>query len=265
MFVFLNLQQLVMKRNTVILVLMLSAGLLSCTKESKDDMAIDSREKHLIEIKEVKGTLTTITTLTYDEKKRLSTIKSGKELTTYTYTDDKLTGIDFNDGYIHNVSEITYKSNYPFKAATNMYLADVLKRTIDYNYISSLSQTGQINILEIGKNTRRYYFEYENANIISQIEISNRVFVNYDYEYGERKNVFFNASIRWPLGMEMFDRVSTNEILTIKTEASGAKHQKSFKYVYDTDGMPLSAIVTDTDPPSKIEYKSTITYTYEYL
>jgi hypothetical protein len=265
MFVFLNLHQLVMKKNTVILGLMLSTALLSCEKENKNDLAIDSREKHLIEIKELKGTVTTITSLTYDERKRLSTIKSGKQLTTYTYTDDKLTGIDVNDGFIHNVSEITYKYNYPFKAVTNMYLADVLKRTIDYNYISSLSQTGQINILEIGKNTRRHYFEYDNANIISQIEISNRVFINYDYEYGERKNAFFNASIRWPLGMETFDRVSTNEILTIKTEASGVKHQKSFKYVYDTDGMPLSAIVTDTDPPSKIEYKSTIIYTYEYL
>lgn len=265
MFVFLNLQQLVMKRNTVILVLMISAGLLSCTKESKNDMAIDSREKHLIEIKEVKGNLTTITTFTYDEKRRLSTIKTANELTTYIYTDDKLTGIDFKDGSMHHVSEITYKYNYPFQGVTKIYQADVLKRTLDYNYLSSLSQTGQINILEVGRSTRRHYFEYDNANIISQVEISNRIFINYDYEYGERKNVFFNASIRWPLGMEKFDRVSTNEILKIKTESGGLKHQKSFSYEYDTDGMPLSAVVTDSDPPSKAEYKSTLTYTYEYL
>lgn len=265
MFVFLNLQQAVMMRNRVILVLMFSASLLSCKKENKNDLALDSREKHLVEIREQNGTVTTITTLTYDEKKRLSTIKTGNELTTYSYTDDKLTGIDLINGSVHSVSEITYKYNYPYQAVTKVYQADVLRRTLDYNYLSSLSQTGQINILEIGRSTKRCYFEYDNANIISQVEISNRVFINYDYEYGERKNVFFNASIRWPLGIEKFDRVSTNEILVIKTESGGLKHTKSFQYVYDTDGMPLSAIVTDTDPPSRTEYKSTLTYTYEYL
>jgi hypothetical protein len=254
-----------MKIKSAILVILLSANLFSCTKEDKDVMKVDSREKYLIQIEEIKDRVSTITTFTYDKNKRLSIIKTGKEITTYVYTDDKLTSIDVNDGYVHNFSEVTYKDNYPNKGVTMMYLGGVLKRTLNYDYISNLSHTGQINVFEGGTNTKRNYFEYENANIISQIELANRRFINYDYEYGEKKNVFFNASIPWVLPIEKYDRVSTNEILTIKTESSGVKHQRSFSYVYDTDGMPLSAIVTDTDPPSKLEYKSTINYTYEYL
>ncbi|MBC7565894.1 MAG: hypothetical protein H7223_02915 [Pedobacter sp.] len=254
-----------MRRNTLIFVLLSSVGLLSCTKESEKGMALNTSERHLVKITEVNGMTTTITTLTYNEKRQLSTIKTGSELTTYFYTDDKLTSMDVNDGYLNTVSEITYKDNYPSKGVTKIYTAGVLKRTLNLDYISSLSQTGQINIFETGSNTRRHYYEYDNANIISEVEIANRAFINYDFEYGEKKNVFFNASIRWPLAIEKFDRVSTNEILTIKTESRGVKHQRSFSYVYDTDGMPLSAVVTDTDPPSKLEYKSAITYSYEYL
>ena len=254
-----------MKRNTLILILLTSVCLLSCKKESKQDLVMESPERHLIQITEVKGMVTTITALSYDEKRRLSTMKTGNVLTTYSYTDDKLTAIDVNDGYYNTVSEITYRDNFPSKAISKIYTAGVLKRTLNLDYISSLSQTGQINVYEIGNNTRRLYYEYENANITSIIEISNRVFINYDFEYGVKKNVFFNASIRWPLGIETVDRVSTNEILKIKTESAGVKHQRSFSYVYDTDGMPLSAVVTDTDPPSKLEYKSTITYTYKDL
>lgn len=254
-----------MKRNALILMGLTLVSLISCEKDSSQAKVMDTREKHLIEIREINGMTTTVTTLSYDEKKRLSTIKTGKELTTYTYTDNQLTSIDINDGYVHNYSEITYKNNYPAKGTTTMYLADVLKRTLTYEYVSSLSRTEQTNIFETGSSTKRHYYEYDNANIISQIDITNRVFSNYDLEYGDKKNVFFNASIRWPLAMERFDRVSTNEILKVKTEIGGVKHQRSFSYVYDADGMPLSAIVTDTDPPSKMEYKSTITYTYDYL
>jgi hypothetical protein len=254
-----------MERKTLILVLLTSVGLLSCTKESKQDMVIDSSERFLTQITEVKGMATTITTLTYDEKRRLSTIKTGNELTTYFYTSNKLTGIDVNDGYLNNSLEITYKENYPSKGVVKIYIAGVHKRTLNYNYVSSLSETAQINMYESGNNTKKLYYEYDNANVISVIEIANGVFTNYNYEYGERKNIFFNASIRWPLAIEKVDRVSTNEILTIKTESNRVKHQRSFSYIYDADGMPISAVVTDTDPPSKLESKSAITYTYKYL
>ncbi|MEJ7557443.1 MAG: hypothetical protein WKF66_03975 [Pedobacter sp.] len=254
-----------MSGNKLILILLTFISLLSCTKENNQDLVIDTSERHLVQITEVKGTATTITTLGYDELRRLSTIKTGNLITTYSYTGDKLTNIEVNDGYVNTVLEITYKDNYPSKGVSKIYTDGVLKRTLNYDYISSLSQTGQINIYETGNNTRRLYYEYNNANIISTIEIANRVFVNYDFEYGERKNVFFNASIRWPLGIETVDRVSTNEILKIKTESGGVKHQKTFNYTYDTDGMPLSAIVIDTDPPSKVEYKTMISYTYKNL
>jgi hypothetical protein len=253
-----------MKRNTLIFMLLTSVGLLSCTKESKQDVAMDNPERYLTRITENKGTAITITTLTYDEKKRLSAIKTGDKLTTYSYTSDKLTNVDINDGEEKTSLEITYKDNYPLKGIAEVRVAGILKRTLNYDYLSSLSRMGQINVYENGSNTRRLYYDYDNGNIISTIEVANRVFTNYDYQYGEKKNVFFNASIRWSLGVESVDRVSTNEILTIKTESKGLRHQKSFSYVYDTDGMPLSAIVTDTDPPSKVEQKSTITYTYEY-
>jgi hypothetical protein len=254
-----------MKKNTLILVSIILLGLHSCTKESKQEIALDTREPYLTQITEVKGNETVLTTFTYNEKKYLSSSKTGNELTTYTYTEDKLTGISIENGAVNTVSEITYKDNYPVKGVSKIYVSGELKRTLNYDYMSSLSQTGQINIYEIGVSTTRHYYEYDNANIISQVEISNRTFTNYDFEYGEKKNVFFNASIRWPLAIGKFDRVSTNEILTIKTERAGLKHQKSFNYTYNSDGMPMSAIVTDTDPPSRMEYKSTITYTYEYL
>ena len=254
-----------MKRNVLILIGLVLVGLISCEKDSSQAKVMDTREKHLIEFREINGMTTTITTFSYDDKKRLSAIRKGKELTTYTYTGNQLTSIDVNDGDVHNYSEITYKNNYPATGTTSMYIADVLKRKLNYEYFSTLSRTEQINISETGSSTKRHYYEYENANIISQIAISNRVFTNYELEYGDKKNVFFNASIRWPLAMEKFDRVSTNEILRIKTETAVGIHQRSFSYIYDADGMPMSAIVTDTDPPSRMEYKSTITYTYDYL
>ncbi|RZK79871.1 MAG: hypothetical protein EOO85_02470 [Pedobacter sp.] len=254
-----------MNRNACTFILLSLIVLFSCTKENKDKLVIDNREPYLSKIIETKGLISTITEFTYDEKKRLSTAKTGNELITYAYTEDKLTAVEIKNGNISTQVEITYKDNYPSKGISRTYTDGVLTKTLNYDYFSNLYQTGQINIFEPNILTRRLYYEYDNANIISIVGIANRVFTNYDFEYGERKNAFFHASIRWPLAIDNFDRVSTNEILVIKTESNGKIHNKSFNYLYDSDGMPVSAIVTDTDPPSKLEVKSTITYTYEYL
>ena len=239
--------------------------LYSCTKENNEKIKIDTRERYLTQITEQKGSITTTTTFSYDDKMRLSTARTGSELISYSYTEDKLTGVDIKDGFNNTISEITYKDNYPYRGISKVYVSGILTRTLNYEYMSSLSQTGQINVSEPNTSLRRLYYEYDNANIISLVEIANRVFTNYDFEYGEKKNVFFNSNIRWPLGIDRFDRVSTNEVLSIKTETKGVKHQKSFLYSYDNDGFPLSAIVTETEPPSRTEYKSTIQYSYDYF
>ena len=239
--------------------------LLSACKKESEQVAVYTPEQYLTRITEVKGLVTIVTSLTYNDKRQLATIKTGNELITYVYTGDKLTRIDMLDGAVLTSTEITYKDNYPSKGLSKIYADGVLTKTLNYDYMSNLFQTNQINVYEMGNNNRRLYYAFDNANIISVIEVVNRRFINYDYVYGERKNVLFNASIRWPLGIENVDRVSTNEVLSIKTETQGKVHLKSFSYVYDLNGMPQRANVTETDPPSRIETKSSITYTYEYL
>jgi len=227
--------------------------------------AMHTLEPHLTRIIEEKEGVTTITTLTYNDKRQLASVKTGNELTTYAYTGDKLTQIEILNGPARTSTEIIYKYNHPDKGLSKIYTNEVLTKTLNYEYLSNLFQTDQINVYDMGSNTRRLYYAFDNANIVSVIEVVNRRFINYDYTYGDRKNVFFNSSIRWPLAVENVDRVSTNEILSIKTETQGKIHQKNFSYVYNQDGMPSSAIITETDPPAKVETKSSMSYTYEYL
>ena len=96
-------------------------------------------------------------------------------------------------------------------------------------------------------------------------DLQNRTLTFHDFLYGERKNVLFNAHTRWALGFDLIDRVSTNEILKITSEGRNTKHMKTFDYTYNEEGLPVTAVVTETDPPLTVETKTFVTYTYEIL
>ncbi|MES2827237.1 MAG: hypothetical protein V4687_03750 [Bacteroidota bacterium] len=253
-----------MKRNRLLFASILVLLFFSCQKEKELEVT-EFHEKLLTRITESRGNLVTVTSFSYDEKKRLSTIKKGDELTTYTYTGNQLTAILSVEGTRKTFTELSYEDDCPKKGVSTIFESGTLLRTLDYHLVTSLSGTEQINVTDKGVLTRRLYFQYDNSNITEILDLQNRTLTTYDFRYGSKKNILFNANIRWAMGIEKIDRMSTNEVLREISEVNSKKHIKSYVYTYDADLFPVTAIITETDPPSILETKTTVTYTYEVL
>ncbi len=223
------------------------------------------KELQLTKIAEVKGGVTSITNFVYDENERLSMVKKGSDMTLYTYSGNKIINIEVNEGSKTTSSEITYKDDIPSKGISKVYQSGVLQTTLQFNISSGLNETSQINFYNNGVQVRKLYLFYENGNIIEIQELNNRTVTNNNYTFGEKKNVLFNANTKWAFGVENIDRISTNEILKDVTETRNIKHQKTYNYTYNEEGLPLTAVITETDPPMAVETKTFVTYTYEKL
>lgn len=253
-----------MKRNRLLIALLLGFAFSSCKKE-KDIAASEFHEKLLTKITETKGNVVTITSFSYDEKKRLSAITKGSDVTSYSYTDNQLTTIESTEGTKKTVTEISYVDNYPREGISKVYEAGTLIRTLKSHFSSSLSETSQITVTDNGAPYRKLYYQYDNSNIVEILDLQNRTLTIYDYRFGSKKNVLFNANSRWAFGFEKVDRVSTNEVLREIAEVNNKRHVKNYTYTYDADLFPLAAVITETDPPSLTETKTMVTYTYEVL
>ncbi|MHA4893277.1 hypothetical protein ACXZ1K_00895 [Pedobacter sp. PWIIR3] len=253
-----------MNRGFLFLFLLTGLAFSSCKKEKTVDSA-EVKELQLTKISEVKGGVTTVTTFSYDEHKMLSTIKKGNDITVYTYSGSKIINIEVNEGTKTTSTAITYKDDLPSTGIVKIYQSGVLQTTLDVNISSGISDIGQINYYDKGTTSRRTYFDYDNGNIIGVQDLQNRSLTFHDFIYGERKNVLFNAHTRWALGFDHIDRVSTNEVLKIATQGRFVSHLKTFDYTYNEEGLPITAVVTETDPPLTIETKTFVTYTYERL
>lgn len=236
----------------------------SCRKEQ----AIEKEplyESQLRSITEVKGNVSTVTTFMYDENKRLSAVKKGNDITLYTYSGNKIINIEVNEGSKTTSTSINYRDSIPYTGISKIYEVGVLQKTLDVNFSSSLSGTGQVNFYDNGATFRKVYYVYENGNITESQVLQNRTLTSYDYTYGERKNILFNANTRWALGLDNIDRVSTNEVIRVITEIGYKRYIKKYTYTYNEEGLPISALITETDPPLNIERKTSATYTYEKL
>ncbi|MGY4383770.1 hypothetical protein ACVWYN_000789 [Pedobacter sp. UYP24] len=223
------------------------------------------KELQLTKITELRGGVTSITNFAYDENERLSIVKRGNDMTLYTYSGNKIINIEVNEGSKTTSTEIMYTDDIPKKGISKVYQSGVLQTTLQVNISSGLNETSQINFYDNTILVRKLYLFYDNGNITEIQELNNRTITNYDYIFGEKKNVLFNANTRWAFGVENIDRISTNEILKVVTETRNIKHQKTYDYTYNEEGLPVTAVITETDPPLAIETKTFVTYTYEKL
>jgi len=99
-------------KHTFTLLAILTVLLASCKKSANNTPPV-KKLKYLIQTTAVRGSTTSVVYCTYDDKKRLSTVKSGASTTTYTYVGNNLVSVESvtpPTGY-RKTTDLTYSND----------------------------------------------------------------------------------------------------------------------------------------------------------
>lgn len=194
---------------------------------------------------------------TYDSKKRLSTMKTGEALTTYTYNDDgNLYLISRADPSNPNrvTYEFTYADGHLKQYTLKSFKGNVLDAETPYIYVYEGDRVTEIH-WEI------YYVKYtydDKGNIVKIFNYYDPQFYNV-YTYDDKKSTFINSLFKYPTVGSIAGSFSLNNTITLTTEGLSQNILITYKYNYDEDGYPTGGVGT----PSIVN-AVTSKYTYEY-
>jgi uncharacterized lipoprotein YehR (DUF1307 family) len=206
------------------------------------------------------GTATTTTSstyYTYDSKKRLSTVKSGDNIITYTYADDG------NLYTINNTVSPTSSSTIEFTYADGKLKLYTL-RSFKGNQVQS--ETPYVYVYEGDRVTEIHWeiyyakFTYDDkGNIVKMFHYGDPQYSSV-YTYDDKKSMFINLLSKYPTAGDMGGgMVSLNNRVTSTTEGLNQNVLSTYKYNYDDEGYPTGAVMT-----ASIVNSVTSKYTYEY-
>ena len=194
---------------------------------------------------------------TYDSKKRLSTMKTGETLTTYTYNDDgNLYLISRADPSSPNrvTYEFTYADGHLKQYTLKSFKGNVLDAETPYIYVYEGDRVTEIH-WEI------YYVKYtydSNGNIIRIFNYGDPQFYTV-YTYDDKKSMFINSLFKYPTVGSIAGSFSLNNTISLTTEGLSQNVLITYKYNYDEDGYPTGATTS-----FNIANAVTSKYTYEY-
>lgn len=220
------------------------ALLASCKKSDKNSDTPQSKKlKYLTQVTIVQGTTTSFTNYTYDDKNRLSTMKSGDNTTTYTYNGNNLVSIEVanSSDSFRDVTAFTYANDGTISSAhETIYRNNALSSDIVYNYLvvnGWITERHHENIY-VDK-----YTHDDKGNVTTFFSaVSNHTTT---YTYDDKPNKCTNGFPN-PNGYSF----SPNNTISDGTV--------TYTYTYDTDGYPTGA--TLSGPPGAAA-KYSYTYT----
>jgi hypothetical protein len=206
------------------------------------------------------GTATTTTSstyYTYDSKKRLSTVKNGDVVITYTYADDgNLYTINTMSSPTNSsIAEFTYADGKLKQYTLKSFKGNQVQSETPYVYVYEGDKVTEIH-WEI------YYVKYtydSNGNIVKVFNYGDPQF-SLIYTYDNKKSMFANAPAKYPTVGDLGGRsFSNNNMVTSTTEGLNQNVLSTFTYNYDDEGYPTGAVMT-----ASIANAITSKYTYEY-
>jgi major membrane immunogen (membrane-anchored lipoprotein) len=255
-----------MKKQLTLLIVAASLLLVTCKKKSGSDEPEVKPVKLLSRIIEVSGfpTPTTMFTIyTYDDKKRISTIKIGGTTTlTYSYHGDDLFSIETKVDDKKYVAEVTYENGRPVSVAYKFYEGGDLKTQRKKGFIYTGDMITESHVNESGTVMQKIFNRYSGGNVVGYDSQTGDL-ITQDLTYGTKKSIYYNSRLKYNISIEGFDRFSANDLLSsVRKYDNGEElHQKN-TYTYDDDGFPVTLLTEYTlkSGPSG----GTFRYTYEY-
>lgn len=255
-----------MKKQLTLLIVTASLLLVTCKKKSGSDEPEVKPVKLLSRIIEVSGfptTTTKFTIYTYDDKKRISTIKTGGTTTaTYSYHGDDLFSIETKFDDKKNVAEVTYENGRPVSVAYKFYEGGDLKTQRKKGFIYTGDMITESHVNESGTVAQKIFNRYLGGNVVGS-DSQTDFFVKRDLTYGTKKSIYYNSRLKYNISIEPFDRFSANDLLSSVTKFdNGAEGHQKNTFTYDDDGFPVTLLLEFTDESGMSQ--GTYRYTYEY-
>jgi hypothetical protein len=250
-----------MKARHKLMLLTVAAVLLAACKKSGNTNAPapTPQLKYLTQEIMVQGTSTLTTNYTYDDKKRLSTVKRGNSTTTYTYNGDNLFSVEQittnGANVIRNVSETTYTDGKLQTLSLKTYSNGALRLESLLNFVYNGDKLTEAHT----DNGYIYFYYYDNNNNVVKMQYDS---VTVTRNYDNKKSRFANLppalkSIGYQINQPDF--FSANNIITDNNTAGDLT---TYTYNYDADGYPTGATVVH----NKFTYlNAKYTYTYTEL
>jgi uncharacterized lipoprotein YehR (DUF1307 family) len=193
---------------------------------------------------------------TYDSKKRLSTVKTGANTTTYAYLDDgNLFSINTvnTDINTRTYTEFAYAEGKVNSYKSQAYNGNTLRTETVYTYVYNGDKATELHY-DI------YYllFTYDNNGNLTRIFNHGSTDFTQVYSYDDKKNKFINAPFKYPLVGDS-ERLSPNNRVNSTTEGLSLNLNNVNTYVYDDEGYPTAGTAKTTN------YEASSTYKYTYI
>ena len=241
----------------------------SCKKSSKNSGPSTAKVKYLTQAITVttssNGSINnSITTYTYDDKKRLSTTKQAVQgsngqinISTYTYNGDQLYSIHVTyNGIVSSDKVFAYNNDGTLKTVIlTTYRNGLVFNTVEYGYVYKDGKVSE-------RHHEMFYelFTYDSNNNLIKSEGHGQFNIVVTYTYDDKKSLFTGLATKMELGGididPAGDRYNTNNILTVTTTVDSGTpiDSGSPNYVYDSDGYPTGSSSGDATNGGKTSY-----------
>ncbi len=201
------------------------------------------------------GTQTVFTNYTYDDNKRLKSVKTGSNIINYAYDNGQLFSIErLSNGVKTSYSEFMYEGSKVKSALVTTYRNGAVFDNVTYSYIYN----GDM-VTEVHYGSYYQLYTYDGNNNLAKISyhVGNDYEVTYNYD--DKKNKFINSSVKYITTLDpASDRFSPNNQIKSVSTLPGAPVINT-TYVYDSEGYPTGGTSGTADNGSKF------TYTYSTL
>lgn len=242
-----------MKKQLVLFIAITSLAWTACKKDNSNPTP--ENKQLLTKVTETVADDNTVTMLTYDNDKRISTVKTNDgEETKFTYNGDNLVTVEnLADAENKTVLQITYAAGKPETGVYTIYADGVVDDKYKVTYtltgdaVTQILMKDSTNTTEISKSVITYQ-----TNNISKVEnyFGGALVNTQEYTYGNKKSMFHNSKIKYvvdPFALQLF---SANEVTKQKFTLGNNTTETAHVYTYDDNGFPLTAEVSEKELPN---------------
>lgn len=232
-----------MKKIIMLFVVATSIAFTACKKNTNNP--VPENKQLLSKVTETSAADTTTTTLTYDNNKRFSLIKTSEgDETKFTYNGNDLVGIENKFESEKTTLQITYTNGKPSKAVYSLYDGNTLTEKFNLTYTLTGDLVTEILFKDSTDATTlsKTIIAYQNDNI-SKVEVYNGedLISKEQFTYGNKKSMFYNSRVKYVVDLFTLNLYSANEALTEKSNLL----EKTNVYTYDNNGYPLTVDISE--------------------
>lgn len=254
-----------MKKQLMLFIAITSLAWTACKKN--DSNPIPDNQNLLTRITEMDANDTTLTTVSYDNNKRISTVKTsdGSE-SNFTYNGNNLVTIENKaDAENKTILQVTYENEKPSTAVYAIYEDGELHNKYKVSYILTGNAVSQIlmkdstNTTEVAKTV----ITYQNNNI-AKVEsyYDGHLSNTQNYTYGNKRSIFSSTSLKYVIDPFTLQLFSDNEVTKETSTFGDSSQETTHAYTYDENGFPLTAVVSEKELPAGETTTSTLKFEY---